>query len=232
MEIAGSVALVTGAGRGIGRAVSLELAKKGASLLLFSRTEGPLLETTEEIRRIGGKVIAISGDVSSREDARKAVRLALDSFGRLDILVNNAGVGYKASITELSIDEIEEQIKVNYMGSVLFIKEALPHMLKQGRGCIVNMISTLARSYSPGWSAYSASKAALMAFTETIREELASTGVRVIGVYPSLVSTDMMRKLAAGKGRALDPSDVAKVIVIAIEQSDKTLLSDIVIAVP
>ena len=231
MELSGSVAIVTGAGRGIGKAVSLELAREGANLLLFSRTEGPLLETAEGIKRAGGKVVTVSGDVSNRKDVERAVKLAIDSFGKLDILVNNAGVGYKAYVTELSVDEIEEQIKVNYMGAVLFTKEVLPHMLKQGGGCIVNMISTLARSYMPGWSAYSASKAALMAFTDTIREELAGTGIRVIGVYPSLVSTDMARRLV-GKVKALDPSDVARAIIMAIKQSDKILLSDIVITVP
>ena len=195
-ELSGKVALVTGASRGIGLATANELAKHGASVVLAARSEAVIQKVAEEIISEGGRALAVKCDVALFADVQSAVDRARDAFGALDILVNNAGIiDPLARIADSDPAQWSLAIDVNVKGVYHGLKAAIPVMEAQGSGTIVNISSGAANSALEGWSHYCASKAAAKKLTECAHREVGERGIRVVGLSPGTVATDMMAKI-------------------------------------
>ncbi|HLW61054.1 MAG TPA: SDR family oxidoreductase [bacterium] len=212
-ELSGQVIIVTGAGRGIGRAVAADLAEAGARVVLVARTNDDLVRAVEAIGE--PRATAVPGDVTDEATAAAAVARAREWGGRLDAVVNNAGVGWRGATHEMPAAEWRRLLDVNLTGVFLFTRAALPPMLAQRRGHIVNIASGAGRAGSPGNAAYCASKYGVVGFTEAVGLEVRGTGVKVSVVEPGAVRTDFSES-AARRSWALDPDDVARVVRVVL----------------
>ena len=191
-EFSEKVALITGASRGIGEATAYEFSRQGITVLLAARSADRLKAITEIIRSRGGRAESIICDVSSSEDVKRAVLLAVEQYGRLDILVNNAGIIEPIHRLEDSEpDAWSGVIDTNLKGVYYGIRYAAPVMAEQGRGTIINISSGAATSALEGWSHYCASKAGVLSLTRCADKEFREKGVTVIGLSPGTVATDM-----------------------------------------
>lgn len=190
--LAGKVAVITGAGRGIGRAVALAYAREGARLALCSRTKTELSSTAAELGRLGAEVLALPADVSQPDQVVIFVDNAVAKFGRLDVLVNNAGVAHpEASFLELSLREWDRVLAINLRGAYLVARAVIPHMVRQKGGSVINVSSWLGRDALTGWGAYGVSKWGLEGLTRYLALELKPSRVRVNSVSPGYVATKM-----------------------------------------
>jgi 3-oxoacyl-[acyl-carrier protein] reductase len=200
MKLAGKAAIITGAGRGIGRAIALAFAQEGADMLVASRTLAEVAETAEDARALGRRALALKVDVSNRDEAERMVAQALEELGKVDILVNNAG-GY-GSIGPLVDNDPEkwvQTVRINLFGSFFCARAVLPFMIRQRRGKIINLSGGGASSPLPNFSAYAASKAAIVRLTETLAEEVKGFNIQVNAIAPGAVNTRLMDEiLAAG----------------------------------
>jgi NAD(P)-dependent dehydrogenase (short-subunit alcohol dehydrogenase family) len=190
--LAGKVAVITGGGRGIGRAVALAYAREGARLALCSRTKTELSSAAAELGRLGVEVLALPADVSQPDQVAAFVDNAVAKFGRLDVLVNNAGVAHpEASLLELSLREWDRVLAINLRGVYLVARAVIPHMVRQKGGSVINVSSWLGRDALTGWGAYGVSKWGLEGLTRYLALELKSLRVRVNSVSPGYVATKM-----------------------------------------
>jgi 3-oxoacyl-[acyl-carrier protein] reductase len=206
MTLDGRAAVVTGGSQGFGLAVARALVADGADVLICAR-DGELVEkaarslTAEADSR--RRVLSVKADVSRPEDAERVVRTAVDAFGRLDVLVNNAGVyGPMGPVEDVDWGDWVRAIEINLMGTVLPCRAALPHMKRAGRGKIINLSGGGATAPLPRMSAYAASKAAVVRFTETLAEEVRADGIDVNAVAPGALNTRLLDEvLAAGPAK-------------------------------
>jgi NAD(P)-dependent dehydrogenase (short-subunit alcohol dehydrogenase family) len=209
-DLSGQVALVTGASRGIGEAAARSLARYGAKVVLAARSATDIERISGEIRTAGGEAAFVTCDVSSYDDVVKAVQAAVDTFGGLDILVNNAGVIEPIARIEASDPGAwGEVIDINVKGVYYGIRAAAPLMLEKGAGTIVNISSGAAVSALEGWSHYCASKAAALSLTRCADKEFGDKGLRVVGLSPGTVATQMQVDIKASginPVSQLDPS--------------------------
>lgn len=198
MEIVGKTVIITGGGRGIGRAIAEELARIGARVVISARSADQLDQTASDIRACGGEVLAVEADVTSASDTSSLTARALDAFGSIDILINNAGA-FKAvgPVWETDIDCWWSDITTNVLGPMHCCQAVLPHMIQSGAGIIINMCGGGADRPFLGASGYGTSKAALMRFTDTLAFELEHAGhpVQVYGFDPGLVRSEMTLKV-------------------------------------
>jgi 3-oxoacyl-[acyl-carrier protein] reductase len=195
MRLAGQAAIVTGASRGIGRAVALRLAQEGARVAVNYRGQAAAAqEAVDEIRREGGEAVAIQADVADREAAGRLAEQALACFGRIDILVNNAGVMHRSDVMHFQSAEFEEMRAVNVGGLVHCVGAVLPAMKERRAGSIVNLTSIAAIGTAmPGTTFYAATKAAVAILTKRFAMELGGYGIRVNAVAPGFILTDMVQ---------------------------------------
>ncbi|MCX2724308.1 SDR family oxidoreductase [Roseibium salinum] len=209
-DLSKQVALVTGASRGIGEAAAKSLSRYGAKVVLTARSGGDIERIAGEIRAAGGEALAVPCDVSSYDDVTRAVQTAIDTFGDLDILVNNAGVIEPISRIEVSDpDAWSRVIDINTKGVYYGIRAAAPHMLEKGSGTIVNISSGAASGALEGWSHYCASKAAALSLTRCADKEFGDKGLRVVGLSPGTVATQMqvdIKSSGINPVSQLDPS--------------------------
>ena len=209
-ELSGKTALVTGASRGIGAATARELASCGVSAVLAARTAQACEEIAAEIRAGGGKAIAVACDVASYDAVSAAVDAATKAFGRLDILVNNAGlIDPIARLSESDPAEWGHVVDVNLKGVYYGMRAALPVMLEQGGGAIVNISSGAAVSALEGWSHYCSTKAGVLSLTRCADKEYRDHGIRVVGLSPGTVATEMqvsIKSSGVNPVSQLDPS--------------------------
>ncbi len=200
-DLRDQVAIVTGASRGIGRAIALALAARGAHIVVAARTEpvpGTIEETAAMVRQLGVKALPIETNVTDEEDVRRTVEAALRDFGRIDILVNNAGTNWRRNIREFEPKRWELVLKVNAYGPFLCAREVIPHMVQRGSGHILNISSIAAVRADPGSSAYSASKAALEALTiglsnELFKDRICANAIRLEGAVATPGTTMLLR---------------------------------------
>ena len=215
MRVSGSVALVTGASSGIGRATALAFAREGATVVVTARRSDLLDGLAREIRRRGGQALPLPCDVSVFEQVQRLRGQVEGSLGRVDILVNNAGVPGGGAFAELSMDQIERVVRVNYLGVLHCTKVFLPVLLSRGQGHIVNVASLAGRFAVPGSSIYSSTKHAVVAFSEALHFEVAPKGVRVTTVNPGLVETEGFPQTKARRVGmpVMEPEEIARLIV-------------------
>ncbi len=219
MKLNGQIAIVTGAGRGIGRATALALAQEGANLVLAARSTGEINAVADEIRDVGREALSVATDVSKKADVDSMVQKVLDQFGKIDILVNNAGVTKPNTIPNVLEEDWDLIINVNLKGVFLCTQAVFSHMCQQGRGHIIN-VSSLAGKYFPNkMAAYGASKWGVVGLTGITHVEGSRHGVKATLVRPGPVDTKMRRDNHDDDLTKLpQPGDVADVILLAVTQ--------------
>lgn len=239
MTIQGKVVAITGAGRGIGRATALHLAARGARVVLGARSETELLDVAREIERAGGEAALRSTDVTRRTDLESLIGLGRDRFGRVDVIVNNAGIGPISRFDALRVEDWDAMIDVNLRGALYGIAAALPVFAQQGKGHVINVISTAGLKIVPTMGVYAATKNALRTATEALRQE-AGAKLRVTEVSPGFIDTsfadssitdpDVKAMINQQKERlAISPSAIARAIAFAIEQPEDVEIGSVVV---
>lgn len=237
--LAGKVVAITGAGRGIGSATARLLASRGAAMVLASRNTQELSSVAASIRHADGRAVYRATDVTNPGDPQQLVQLALDEFGRLDALVNNAGVAINAPLRSGELADWNTMIDVNLRGVLHGIAAALPHFVSQRSGHIVTVASTSAYKWVPSQGVYAATKTAVRALCEVMRQELTEHNVRSTLVTPGFTDTDFISstrdpaELEALKGRreavAMPPEAVAEAIAYALTQPENVDVGEIIV---
>ena len=217
------VAFITGATRGIGKAIALELAKEGYNIALNYRTENEALENLKkEISEIGVECYPVQGDVSKAEDSERMTKEIIEHFEQIDVLVNNAGITKDKLIQRMKEEEFTDVINVNLVGTFNITKNVIKYMTKKRYGKIINLSSVVGISGNAGQSNYAASKAGIIGFTKSIAKELASRNITANAVAPGFIQTDMTNVLKDEIKEAIESTiplkrlgtaeDVAKVV--------------------
>ena len=217
------VAFITGATRGIGRAIALELAKEGYNIALNYQTENEALETLKkEISELGVECYPVQGDVSKAEDSERMTKEIIEYFEQIDVLVNNAGITKDKLIQRMKEEEFTDVINVNLVGTFNITKNVIKYMTKKRYGKIINISSVVGISGNAGQSNYAASKAGIIGFTKSIAKELASRNITANAVAPGFIQTDMTNVLKDEVKEAIEGTiplkrigtaeDVAKVV--------------------
>ncbi|OZU90352.1 beta-ketoacyl-ACP reductase [Virgibacillus indicus] len=219
----GKNVLVTGASRGIGRAIAIELASKGANIAVnYAGNEDKAQAVVEEIEQIGSKAFKVKADVANESDVKDMVKEVISQFGSLDILVNNAGVTRDNLLMRMKEEEFDQVINTNLKGVFVCTKAVTRQMMKQKAGRIVNVVSIVGVSGNPGQANYVAAKAGVIGLTKTTAKELASRNILVNAVAPGFISTDMTDALTEEQRESMlaliplaklgTPEDVARVV--------------------
>jgi 3-oxoacyl-(acyl-carrier-protein) reductase len=203
-KLDGQVAIVTGASRGIGRAVAKELADWGASVVVnYFQSQDPAEELVGELASSGKKAIAVRAGVGHPDDVKALVQRTIDEFGQVDILVNNAGVNRDRTLRRMSVEEWQEVINTDLNSAFYCTSAVLPHMTERNYGRIINMSSIIGQMGNLGQSNYAAAKAGLIAFTKSAAQELARFNITVNAMCPGFVETDMVTALSDDVKQAL-----------------------------
>ncbi|WIV21519.1 3-ketoacyl-ACP reductase [Paenibacillus polygoni] len=226
-NLTGKVALITGAGRGIGRATAIEFAKEGIHVGLIARNKNHLEKVAEELEPYGVKVSIATADVSDLESITKAVEHVSQELGPIDILINNAGISKFGNFMELDPKDWEQIIQVNLMGVYYTTRAVLPQMIERKSGDIINISSTAGQKGAPVTSAYSASKAGVLALTESLMLEVRKHNIRVTALTPSTVATDMAVDLNLTDGnpdKVMQPEDLAEYMVSQLKLNSRIFI--------
>lgn len=229
-QLDGKVAIVTGASRGIGRAVALELGRHGAAVVVnYVQNQKAADEVVDGITKGGGKAVALQADVSKLEDVQRLVKATVDQFGRVDILVNNAGINRDRTLRRMTAEEWREVVSTNLDSVFNCVSTVLPHMTETG-GHIINMSSVIGQMGNIGQANYGATKAGMIGFTKSAAQELARFNITVNVVCPGFISTDMVEALADNiketllaripAGRFGKPEEVAAVVRFLVTEGD------------
>ena len=232
MSLTGKNALVTGASRGIGRAIAVELAKNGANIAIsYVNNKDKAEEVVNEIKRYGVKAIAVKADVSQEEEVLNMVKIVKESIGSIDILVNNAGINRDNLLMRMSTEDWDKVIDTNLKGTYLCSKALIRDMIKKKSGKIINIASVAGVAGNFGQTNYSASKAGVIGFTKSLAKEVASRGINVNAIAPGLIETDMTLALKEDirdslvknipMGRLGTVQDIANIVIfLASEKSN------------
>jgi 3-oxoacyl-[acyl-carrier protein] reductase len=228
--LAGQVAVVTGAGRGIGAAIAGKLASLGAAAVLCGRTRSGLESTAGAITKDGGKATAVVCDVTSLESVETAARSIEASFGRIDILVNNAGIsGWSGPLHQLPPESWDEIFNTNLRGVYYAVRAFVPLMIRGGSGHVINISSLAGKNPLPNGAAYGASKWGLNGLSYSLAEELRSKNIRVAVIYPGSTNTELSPHEGKDPARMLQPEDVAHAVAMLVTQSPQSFVSEILI---
>jgi len=198
LKLEDKVAIVTGSGRGIGKAIALAFAKEGADVVVLSRTQSEVAETATRAKALGRQALVLKADVSKKEDVERIVRSTMHEFGKVDVLVNNAGI--LGPVGPAVDDDAEKWIKtvnINLIGTFLCTKTVLPIMIKRRQGKIINLSGGGATGPRPRFSAYATSKAAVVRFTETLAEEVKEFNIQINAIAPGALNTQMHDQVLA-----------------------------------
>jgi 3-oxoacyl-[acyl-carrier protein] reductase len=225
-RLEGKAAVVTGGGRGIGRAICLAFAKEGADVIVnYATKDQPAQEVVEAIKKMGRKAVAVKANVALKADAERVIQSAVDHFGKIDILVNNAGATRPAMLYKMSEEQWNEVVDIHLKGPFLCIQAASKYMMEQKSGKIINVTSAAGVTGTKGQINYSSAKGGIIALTKSAARELASYGVTVNVIAPGYVSTDMTEKIRTDPklkeiytgrillGRFSEPEEVAPAFV-------------------
>lgn len=222
-------ALITGAGKGIGKAIAIALAKEGVNVILVSRTQADVDQLATEISALGVKSLALSADVSDINSINGAVEKAFAEFKTIDILINNAGIAAFGNFMTLEPAAWEKIIQVNLMGTYYTTRAVLPNMIERQTGDIINISSTAGLNGNALTSAYSASKFAVLGLTDSLMQEVRKYNIRVTALTPSTVATDLALDLKLTDGnpdKVMQSEDVAELIIAQLKLSRRVFIKN------
>ncbi|HUI66578.1 MAG TPA: SDR family NAD(P)-dependent oxidoreductase [Bacteroidota bacterium] len=222
----GQIAIVTGSGRGIGRAIAGALARAGAHVVLSSRTLSEIQKAAEQIRASGGMATAIQADVSDPAQVERLVSESLKIAGKVDLLVNNAGIGFFKPVSAMDLSEFDAMWKVNVRGVFLMSKAVLPSMTKSHRGAIVNIASLAGKNTFKGGAGYGATKWALRGFAGSLMLEVREHNIRVVTIFPGSVDTSFSSSGKKGP-QITQPEDVADAVIFSVTAPERSMFSEI-----
>jgi 3-oxoacyl-[acyl-carrier protein] reductase len=231
MDLKGKVAIITGSGRGIGKAIAVKLAEQGANIVISDVDEETGKKTAEEIKSFGVKAIMIKADVSSSAEANNLIEKTLEQFDKIDILVNNAGITRDNLVMRMSEQEWDSVIAVNLKGAYNCIRAATKTFMKQREGRIVNIASVVGQMGNAGQANYAAAKAGMIGLTKSVAKEFSSRGILVNAVAPGFIQTAMTDKLSDSAKETLqnliplkrlgEPEDVANIVYFLVSDLSK-----------
>ncbi|KAF2342333.1 3-ketoacyl-ACP reductase [Flavobacterium tistrianum] len=222
-------AFITGAGKGIGKAVAIALAKEGVNLILVSRTKSDIDQLAEETSKLGVKTLALSADVSDINSINSAVEKAIAEFKHIDILINSAGIASFGKFLELEPEAWERIIQVNLMGTYYTTRAIIPNMIERQTGDIINISSTAGLNGNALTSAYSASKFAVLGLTDSLMQEMRKHNIRVTALTPSTVATDMAKDLNLTDGnpeKVMQSEDMADLIIAQLKLNRRVFIKN------
>lgn len=221
-------AIITGGGRGLGKATAIAFAKEGIDIAITGRNEAVLKETVSELEMFGIQAIYAVFDVSNYEEVKRGIKSILDSLGSVDILVNNAGIAAFGTFNEMEVSEWSQIIQTNLMGMYYVTKETLPYLINQNKGDIINVSSTAGLNGNANTSAYSASKFAVIGMSESLMKEVRKNNIRVCTLTPSTIVSDMSIELGIAnkdsEDSVLQPEDFAELIVAGLKLPRRAML--------
>jgi 3-oxoacyl-[acyl-carrier protein] reductase len=228
--LAGQMAVVTGAGRGIGAAIARKLAELGAIVVLAGRTRGLLESTAQNIKKAGGHPEVAECDVTNLASVESLARRIDGSFGRLDILVNNAGVGtFGGPLHSMPPEEWDLVMNTNLRGVYYCIRSFAPMLIRANRGDIINISSIAGKNALPNGAAYAASKWGLNGLSYSVAEELRGNNIRVSVICPGSTNTDLGPHQGKNTSKMLQPEDVAHVVAMLVTQSPQSFASEVIL---
>ncbi|WP_228063719.1 3-ketoacyl-ACP reductase [Faecalibacter rhinopitheci] len=230
-SLQGKTAFITGAGKGLGKAMALALAKEGANLFLVGRTAADLDAVAQEAKTLNNDITVNTSvaDVSDLTQVQNTVKELTAIDARIDILINNAGILRTGGILDLPIEEFEQSIKINVLGTYYVLHEVLPFLTQQSSSDIINIASTAGQKGNANLSAYGASKAAVINMSEAVMQEFRKKGVRVTTINPSTIATEMTLNAKFTDGneeRVLQPQDLAYLIVSHLKLPQRAFVKD------
>lgn len=220
-------ALITGAGKGIGKAIAIALAKEGVNVILVSRTQADVDQLADETTNLGVKSLALSADVSDINSINAAVEKVLAEFKHIDILINSAGIASFGKFLDLEPSAFEKIIQVNLMGTYYATRAVIPNMIERQTGDIINISSTAGLNGNALTSAYSASKFAVLGLTDSLMHEMRKHNIRVTALTPSTVATDMAKDLNLTDGnpeKVMQSEDIAELVVAQLKLNRRVFI--------
>jgi len=228
-RLTGKVAIVTGAGRGIGRAISVALAKEAATIVLTARAVDKLKETAQLVTAAGGKAHIVHAELTDEQSIKNLVKAAGERFSRLDILVNNAGITHSARLEETATEDWDRCHNVNARAPFILCREALPLLKKAQAAYIINIASVVGVKGYPLQSAYTASKHALRGMTISLSEELKGSNIRVHLLCPGGVDTDLVRKVRPDikKKDLMQPEEIAELVLYLVTHKGNAVIDEL-----
>lgn len=225
----GKVAIVTGAGRGIGRSIALTLARNGTRVSLAARTEAELQAVQSEIGAFGGQAASFPTDVSDESGVISLVRNTVERFGRLDILINNAGIGIFGPLVETTTEQWDRIMAINARGPFLLCREAIPYLRQREQAFIINITSVVGVKGYVNQAAYSASKHAVMGMTKALAKEVQSDGIRVHAICPGGVDTQLASQARPDLDRSvlMQPQELADIVLFLVTRQGNAVMDEI-----
>lgn len=230
MDLKSKVAVVTGAGRGIGKAIALALADEGCNVVLVSRTESQLRETEAEIRRKGVQAVAVPADLSSKKEIDKVVEKTIAAFNTVNVLVNNAAVLYGTDFEDVTEEEWDTVMDINLKAPFFLSQAVLSIMKNLGEGYIINISSTAALEVPPPITSYGISKVGMIGMSQALYETAKKYGVKVSVIYPGMTNTEMLRGFdpPVDASKWMLPEDIAGSVIFLLKQSSRVVIRDLV----
>ncbi|WP_169816372.1 SDR family NAD(P)-dependent oxidoreductase [Nocardia miyunensis] len=224
--------LVTGASRGIGRAIALAFAGEGARVVLAARSAERLAQVENEVRDLGAEALSVQTDVTSHDAVAALVEASVNRFGRIDVLVNNAGIGKVGGIESSAFaDDVRQTLQASLFGMITVTQHVLPILRQQGSGAIVNMSSVMGRKAFARFGSYAIVMHSVSAFSDSLRQELAGTDIGVSVIHPALTATDLLREATEAEMPApfrhmtpLSPDDVAHAVIAAVRRGKRRVV--------
>lgn len=229
MKLKGKKAIITGGGKGLGKATAIAFAKKGIDVAITGRNEKNLKETVAELKALGVNATYEIFDVGNYEEVKKGIKNIVATLGDVDILVNNAGIAAFGSLNEMEVSKWTAIIQTNVMGMYYVTKEVLPYLIEKNAGDIINISSTAGLNGNANTSAYSASKFAVIGMSESLMKEVRKNNIRVCVLTPSTIATDMAIELGITDGnveKVLQSEDFAELIVSVLKLPRRAMLTN------
>ena len=213
IDLKDKVAIVTGAGRGIGKAVASNLAECGCRVILTARTMAQLEQVQQEISTSGAEAIAIAADLTRDNEVQRLVEESRQRMGAADILINNAGWGKRAAVVKVALEDLDQTLRLNLRAPMILARSLVPSMIEKGEGAVINIGSISGKTGEANGAAYSASKFGLIGFTQSLYEEVREYGIKVAVILPGFVDTPLIppnRQL--DRSKMIQPADVAQTV--------------------
>ena len=223
-------AIITGGGRGLGKATAIAFAKEGIDVAITGRNEAVLKETVSELKTFGVNAIYAVFDVSNYEEVQAGITSLIETLGAIDILVNNAGIAAFGSLNDMEVNQWSQIIQTNVMGMYYVTKEVLPHLIAKNEGDIINISSTAGLTGNATTSAYSASKFAVIGMSQSLMKEVRKNNIRVCTLTPSTIASDMSIELGIAtkdsEDSVLQPEDFAELIVSGLKLPRRAMMAN------